>query len=142
MWGTLIVLTVPVWIIGCGLLANPPAFEREVIVGTWEGANGSQLTFSENGRFSAAAFPGEYFNDTVGSQDGAGEWRVAEGDPDAILRIELTFEPSDDFPVGFSGVLLNIDGTREAPELTVAIGDPDNGEVFTYTKTDLDPRPN
>ena len=112
----------------------------EDIVGTWEASSPDTPTssahcvtivFSPDGDFEAYGYPPDFFGRYVqASFPASGEWTLdtSSDDPFAVHRVQLSFPPSEAFPVGLVNAELGITVDRIA-----LLHGADTPEVFHRT---------
>jgi hypothetical protein len=137
---TLIVIGVPLVPIAIVLLflagrdlggPTPVTPERGGIVGVWTNPDGATLDFAADGTVTAVRLPGGPTGPS-GSGDlpgnGRGTWQIDPWDPGVGSGGGVQIW------IGNTGPELTTTGDPAHPSLFASIGDPDDGDDFTFTK--------
>lgn len=112
---------------------DPVTPDRSAIVGTWTNPDGARLVFRADGTFSASGMPyvsngeGDGFDYDVLPVDGTGTWSISRWD-------DRSGSGGGVYLTGAGGSFLDTAGKAASPSLFATIGDPDEGNDFSFTK--------
>ncbi|MFI8193342.1 hypothetical protein ACIF8T_31980 [Streptomyces sp. NPDC085946] len=99
---------------------EPPKLSRDRLAGVWRGEGGAVLRLLPGGRAEAADLPMNGPGWDAVTCDGTGRWLP---DSEGRAGVRVTVAGCGD------GTTWTIGGTRREPELFVALGDPDAGDL-------------
>jgi hypothetical protein len=117
-----------------------PVLSKDIVVGTWRGAGGGELSISDDGTFRAPQVPTsllESARSTPATTSGSGRWRLAAALNDSSGRetqVALTFDILHNYPVPYS-VNVRSDSVDGKVVLFWFIGDPDVGRRFVLERS-------
>jgi hypothetical protein len=110
---------------------TPVTPERAAIIGVWANADGATLDFRANGTVTAGRMPtvvdpGLGVDDLPGN--GVGTWAIEpwESASGSGGGVEVT--------IGDADAQMTTTGDPAHPDLYISIGDPDDGNDFTFTR--------
>ncbi|MFH9265995.1 hypothetical protein ACH4KN_17315 [Streptomyces sp. NPDC017546] len=137
LWGlAAVVLTAVLGGVGLatGLIPEyrPPALTSADIVGRWSDGRDGTLTFTADGRVTAAGIDVDYDDDGDGDGErdactGQGTWTYEPGGSTWSQEVDVTIDACTfDY--------WNVGGTESRPVLYQYIGDPDSGDLYELTR--------
>jgi hypothetical protein len=113
---------------------TPVTPDYNAILGTWINPDGARLVFHSDGSYIASGMP--FIADSFTPPgdllpaNGIGTWTIDAWDASISSGGGLSLESRS------NGIQLTTTGDPAHPDLYAAIGDPDEGNDFTFTKQD------